>query len=217
MEASQELGVSPRRVRQFLEQGVLPGQRIGGRWIVADHALEIFGTQERSAGRPWSSAAAWAVLAELAELNLDISPVQRSRARQRLRNNTLVEVVPQLRRRAKAMSYYAHPSALERIRLEEPVVLGGVSAAPHVKADLIDPNDHLEAYIRERDLEGLVRRFALNADAERPNVVLRVVTTELWPFAPDTRFCPPVVVALDLIETSDSRSRRAGFDLLQRR
>ena len=41
-------------------------------------------------------------------------------------------------------------------------------------------------------------------------MVLRVVNDGLWPFGPDEAVAPLPVVAVDLVEVGDGRSRRAG-------
>ena len=51
---------------------------------------------------------------------------------------------------------------------------------------------------------------------ERANVVLRIVEYQLWPFPEGASVAPAAVVAVDLLESEDERSRRAGAELLQR-
>lgn len=214
--AAAQLKLSERRVRQLLEAGVLQGERVAGRWLLDDEELADFERRQRPAARPWSSAAAWAVLSELAhsELRPPSSPVQRSRARQRLDSQSLAELLPQLRQRAQLMRCYAHPAALRRLEEEDGLVLAGASAAPRAHADLIAPAGHLDAYVRDDVVPALLRRFAVEKDAERPNLNLRVVAQAHWPFPPGERAAPPAVVALDLLESNDSRERRAGEALL---
>ena len=52
--------------------------------------------------------------------------------------------------------------------------------------------------------------------SERANVVFRVVEDQSWPFPEGAVVAPPAVVAVDLLESEDGRSRRAGAELLQR-
>ena len=52
--------------------------------------------------------------------------------------------------------------------------------------------------------------------SERANVVFRVVKDQSWPFPEGAAVAPPAVVAVDLLESEDERSRRAGAELLQR-
>lgn len=76
--------------------------------------------------------------------------------------------------------------------------------------------DEFEGYVRSSVLPSLVARFALDEQAERPNVVLRVVDDGLWPFRPDEEVAPAPVVAVDLLEAGDGRSRRTAIGLLKR-
>ena len=64
-------------------------------------------------------------------------------------------------------------------------------------------------------LPTLVSRFALDEDTERPNVTVRTVADHLWPFGPDDEVASPAIVAVDLLEANDERTRRAGAQLLQ--
>jgi len=62
-EAAAELGVSPRRVRPMLADGVLAGERVGRAWVIDFNDLEHVEHHRPEVGRPWSPASAWAVLA----------------------------------------------------------------------------------------------------------------------------------------------------------
>ena len=75
----------------------------------------------------------------------------------------------------------------------------------------------LEAYVKASMVDALIERYALDERAERPNVILRVVADAFWPFAADAKCAPPLVVAVDLLESEDARSRRAGAELAARR
>jgi hypothetical protein len=141
--------------------------------------------------------------------------VERSRARKRLAQHGLVGLVGRLRSRADLERFYVHPSALDRLVREAGVVRGGVSAASEHAAGLI-AGDLVEAYVPRRRLAALVKRYAMEADAERPNVLLRVVDDDAWPFAGDAEVAPWPVVAVDLLEADDERSKRAGRELIER-
>lgn len=92
------------------------------------------------------------------------------------------------------------------------MVRSGVSAAADYCADIV-ASDFLEAYVPEARIAALASQYGLDPDAERPDVVLRVVDDALWPFAPEIDVAPRPVVAVDLLEADDERSRRAGADL----
>lgn len=212
-EAAKQLDVSPRRVRQLLAAGRLPGQQLGRTWVIERVSLDEL--RRAGAGRPWSPRSAWAVFGSVGRGDSELSPVERSRARRRLADNGLAGLVHQLRSRADRSDFYVHPAALARIVREVGVVRGGVSAAPEHDLDLIAV-ESAEIYIRESKLPDLAERFELDVDAQRRNLVIRAVADDAWPFDADDEVAPWPVVAIDLLDASDERSRRAGLDLIER-
>lgn len=213
VEAAEELEVSPRRVRQMLVSGDLRGQRVGRNWAIG--RADIQRLQRKGVGRPWSAASAWAVLHFAAGSDPVLSPVERSRARKRLADSGLAGLVDRLRARAERREMYAHPSALRRLANESGVVRGGISAAAEYGVDLI-AGDEAELYVRANKVADVSDRFALEEGSDRPNVILRVVEDEVWPFGGDDRVAPWSVVAVDLLDAHDERSRRAGLELIER-
>jgi len=212
-DAAEELEVSPRRVRQLLASGQLSGQRVGRSWAI--NRVDVEQLRRGGAGRPWSAGSAWAVLELAAGGNPDLSPVELSRARKRLAGNGLAALVGQLRSRSVHRSMYAHPSALDRVGDEVGAVRSGVSALDEHDADLI-VSDQAEIYVRASKVAGLVNRYALEPDADRPNLVVRVVDDSVWPFDEGKDVAPWPVVAVDLLDADDERSRRAGRELIER-
>ena len=91
----------------------------------------------------------------------------------------------------------------------------GVSALDEHDADLI-VSDQAEIYVRASKVAGLVNRYALEPDADRPNLVVRVVDDSVWPFDEGKDVAPWPVVAVDLLDADDERSRRAGRELIER-
>lgn len=212
-DAAAVLGVSSRRVRQMLAHGTLPGQRVGRTWVVNRADLEPLRHRRPPVGRPWQPASAWALLAMASGQAAALSASQRSRARRRLESG-LEHFLGRLAVRAERRRYYAHPSVVGVLGNEAGVVRSGVSAADHYQLDVVAV-DEFEGYVRSLILTALVNRLALDERSERPNVVLRVVDDGLWPFSPDEKVAPAPVVAVDLLEAGDGRSRRAAAQLLQ--
>ena len=213
-DAAAALGVSSRRVRQMLSHGTLAGQRVGRTWVVDRADLELFSNQRPRVGRPWQPASAWALLAVASGRTYALSPTQRSRARRRLEAG-LEHFLERLAVRAEAVRYYAHPSVIGMLADAPGVVRSGVSAASHYQLDVVAV-DEFEGYVRSSALADVVDRLALDEHAERPNVVLRVVEDEFWPFGSNEEVAPAPVVAVDLLEAGDGRSRRAAAQLLAR-
>jgi hypothetical protein len=206
-----DLGVSVERVRQLIGSGVLSAERVGGRWVLADSVGES--VERRLVGRPWSEAACWGVLwFGLGRPVPWLSMKQRQRARGRW-GGGIDEHLDRLSARAKALSFSAHPSALSRMAEDARFVRGGLSAVRDHGLDLL-VSDAVEGYVRLAS----VARFSKDFGLEKPsagsgNVVLRVVDS-LWPFDDGEKVVPPLVAALDLRESSDQRTQRAGRALL---
>lgn len=212
VEAAEYLEVSPRRVRRMLADDLLAGRQIGREWAIERRALENLRHHRGPVGRPWRASSAWAVLAVAKGDGSDLSPMDRSRARHRLAEHGLVGLVARLGARAEMRRFYGHPSVLEPLAAEPGVVRSGVSAAANHGADIV-ASDFLEAYVPAARIAALISQYGLDPDAERPNVVLRVVDEAVWPFAPEMDMAPRSVVAVDLLEADDERSRRAGAEL----
>lgn len=215
-EAAGQLAVSPRRVRQLLAEGQLAGERLGRDWVVDRRSLARLPMRRRSAGRPWHPSAAWSVLRLANGEEPGLSPIDKLRARRRLDEFGLAGLVERLRSRADEYRCYAHPSAIERLRHDRSVVRGGVSAVRDHDVDLI-ADDTAELYVQRQHLADLVDRYVLDTDADRPNVVLHVVDDDAWPFDEGVEVASWPVVAVDLMDADDERSRRAGRALADRR
>lgn len=207
-DAARALGLSAQRVRALLDDGALPGRKVAGRWLVDRSAVDRRVREPKLAGRPFSPAQAWGLIA-LAEGDdpkwLDAS--HRSRLRRQLREHDLRDVIPSLVRRGRRIGLRAHASDLARIEAEPDVVRSGVSAASDYGLEIVAPGV-LEAYIPARRWSPLERRYHLQLSAD-PNLILHVIDGP-WPFAKDQRVAPKLAVALDLLDHDDERSRRAG-------
>lgn len=210
--AASELGVSPRRVRQMLADGILAGEQVGRAWVIDSEQLHRVALRRPPVGRPWSPASAWAVLALADGEEPERSPVERSRARRRLAGG-LEGVAGRLAARSDPRWFYSHPGLLNRLREAPKVVRAGVSASADQGVGLVVEGG-FEGYVRAGEMDGIVERFGLDDQAARPNVLLRVVDDAAWPFQPGQSAAGRAVVAVDLLESDDPRARRAGVELL---
>jgi len=213
-EAAGQLGVSPRRVRQMLVDGALQGQRVGRAWIIDADRVRLASHRRPEVGRRWSAPSAWAVLALADGDDLPLSAVERSRAKQRLAKG-LHAIERRLDARAAERWFYAHPGVLDRLANAPQIVRSGVSAVADYEVDLV-VSEAVEGYVRSSDVAELVRRFGLDVDAGRPNVLIRVVDDAAWPFQAGQDVAGRAAVAMDLFGSSDPRSRRAGAELMER-
>lgn len=104
--------------------------------------------------------------------------------------------------------------ALRKIVADDSFVRSGVSAADDHLVDLAAPGV-VEGYLPKERLAKLSYEHALREVSESAaNLIVRAVDGH-WPFKSD-RVAPEAVVAIDLIDSSDQRSRRAGSQLLKR-
>ncbi|MDE0320606.1 MAG: helix-turn-helix domain-containing protein [Acidimicrobiaceae bacterium] len=212
--AARHLDVSARRVHQLVAAGQLSGRRIGRSWVLDRAEVQRFARSRPESGRPWSPSSAWNVLALANGEAVRGSPVDRSRAKKRLRLG-LEPLAKRLSSRARSRWFYAHPGVHAEVLSHPVVVSSGVSALSDHHVDLV-VSDQAEAYVPESRVPELAGRFALDGDADRPNVRLRVVSDDDWPFEEGQRVAPAPVVAVDLLEADDDRSQRAARDLLAR-
>lgn len=214
-ESAAELGVNEQRVRQLVATGQLDAMKVGGRWLITTDALAAHAKHGRASGRPWGERRAWGfVWLALGRDPTWLSAAEASRLRRQLREQGMQPVVSKLRTRASTIQLSGHPAAVRRVRADRACVMGGISAASAWRADIHAVDEIVEAYCRPGDAHRLQRSLHL-VESVSPNVVLHVVS-ELWPFDPDERVAPALVTALDLIESTDQRTQRAGKDLLRR-
>lgn len=210
-EAASRLNVHPSRVRAMAQARQLDAEKVADRWLIDPSSLQRRAESVVAQGRPYSPANAWALLCLAEGEPVDwVSPSALSRLRSKLRSRGLLDLAPRLRARADVMRLRAHPSALPRIGEEPDVVKAGISAARDAGLN-IQASEELEAYISRSRLNNILKKYHL-AESDQPNVLLRVVDDdESFPWQ---RCIGPAVVAIDLFESHDPRSRRAARQFL---
>lgn len=205
-EASAQLGVSPQRVRQLAQEGLLPARRVGGRWVFDTEALARR-IETRRVGRPLSPRVAWGLIGLLESGKAPaLDPAERSRLRARLcRGPDLGEVAQWCCNRSQVHWLAGHRSALSRLLHIGSAVPTGASAPGQ---DLIDLGS-VEVYLSKNDAQRAIGELHLHpADPMSANAIIRIPRAPHWPF-PDGR-AGPVTVALDLWDAAEPRSRRVA-------
>lgn len=214
-QAARALGVSDRRIRALIRADALAAQHVGGRWLVSRADVEQRARRRGRPGRPLGERNAWALVARLSGAEWPaLSPWDRSRLKQRLARRSLLSLADVLRDRAEPHLFRGDERLLERLRDDPDIVLSGVTAAAEYGVDIRAPGV-VEAYVERDRLRDLVYRYALRpAEIADANVVLRAVDESV----PQARHgvAPVAAVALDLLESPDDRSRRAGRELARR-
>jgi excisionase family DNA binding protein len=209
-EAAARLGVSPRAVRLRITDGALPAVKLGRDWRIDERELARLARRPPGAGRPLSTAMAWAVLLlasgdEPGADRLTGLPRYGSRARQWLREHPLAEYADRLRERARREVFDAHPSELDRLRDRPDILLTGVSVADVV--GLVGQTEAVELYASAANREAIAAAHALMAGSGA--VTVRWVPEELWAtLGAAGRVAPRAAVLVDLLESEDPRARR---------
>jgi excisionase family DNA binding protein len=216
-ETAERLGVSTRRVRALAKSKQLSTEYSGPLVLLDPAEVERLAQTERLAHRTLEPANAWALLAlasgdlSLVHSLTSVSPSALSRLRARLRHAPLLDLVPLLRKRAEVRWLHADDDDVELILAEHGVVTTGVSVADAYNFDIAAPHT-AEFYATSETATRLTRTYALEPNA-RANVVLHLVQT-VWPFAADVARAPALVAAVDLADSPDQRTARAGREYL---
>lgn len=214
-QAARELRVGPARVRELLAQGALPGEKLGGRWLIRRSDVQARLHDPSPPGRPLSAANAWLMLLEASgeQPPEPVDAVARWRVRRALASPGLAAMRPRLESRAKTHNLWALPAELRALHDTPDVLPTGSSAAAALNLELVAP-DTLDAYFPERRLGHLIAEHALQpAEPAQANVTLRAVPDGAWVL--DSReVAPAAAVALDLTSYTDPRSARVGRSLL---
>lgn len=213
-EVARRLRVNEARVRALIARGALPGKKVANRWLVPIAALRSSGVAERVAGRPFSPENAWGLLFLASGRAAEwLSPVERARLKARL-NAPKFPLASRFRRRANVKYLRGDQRALQKIVADDKFIRSGVSAVDDHQVDLVAPGV-VEGYLPRERLAKLSYEHALREVSENAaNLIVREVDQH-WPFKSD-RVAPEAVVAVDLIDSADQRSRRAGSELLKR-
>ena len=233
--AAQELGVSPHRVRQLIDQGALAAQRVGRFWLLDPATVRRRAEVDVSDGRPYAARQVWRMgdVADLmaqedhdrhlaAALKETISPQAHWQLRRYLTDLAAEDdprdVAWRLRDRAgSVIERYAHPSVLDQLLHDPRIVVSGAHAAAAGGEDLV-PDAFLEAYIAPADVNGFCADHGLIEVPDGPNVRLRVVDeVRVWrdrrgrlPHDEALEVAPLLLVIADLSERADARASSAA-------
>lgn len=212
-DAAKRLGLSARRVRALAANGRIPAQKVASRWFVEVDRLSERRRSSGARGRPFSDRHSLGLLfLASGEDPQWLSAYEKWRLR-RYALPRLRELLPRLGGRAKVHSVQAPESLVKRLANDSNFARSGVSAAEHYGADVLG-RSVLDGYYGERDFKDMIYRYALRPMPEAAaNLVVRAIESE--DVLSGRRFMPSGVVAADLADSVDPRTRRAGMQLLR--
>lgn len=225
-ETAKRLGVTGARVRHLLASGRLGGQKVGSQWVVDGQvAAQWSELAEGARSRPLSTQNAWSSAALLdGQSTAWLSTSERSRLRSRWRRAdiadpaTVTTVRWWMQTRAVAHRYRIASGDIEELLHLQGVVAGGISAAHGYGIGLSHSNE-AEIYVGSGTAEALRDEFFLSR-SQQGNLVMHVVAdTKDWHLRTarnqDGRCTVPrLIAATDLLDSTDTRSRTAGVELL---
>lgn len=187
-----------------------------GRILLVDEAsLRRRGRATVSRGRALAPRTAWGALWEASGERADwLDRSARSRVRSWLRRRSPDAIASACRRRAERHDLRALQAYRGSVTADSDVLVTGLSAVERVGADLVTVGDHEdELYCTETTLQRLTKEFGLRG-AGAPNLIVRIPTFDYDGLLKRATM-PVAVVAVDLLDSADVRTRRAGADLLE--
>jgi excisionase family DNA binding protein len=224
-DAAGMLGVSQRRVRSLVAQGDLAGVRVGGSLLVDPMSLARRQAVVTGTSRALSPRMSWAcLLTDLGTREIrgvaatfGLSAAEAGRL-QRSHERAVEDWGWVARRRAVPSLFTVRTGYLHEVTTAPGVVRSGTSALDMFpEVDLTSNTSSAEVYTTSQTVESLRHEFGMRPEADG-NIIVRVVADDLW-----TRLSRHLVVAgvmgsatvaVDLLESVDIRTRRAGADLL---
>jgi hypothetical protein len=210
-EAAGRLGVSPQRVRALWHEGALSGQIMANRLLLNRTSVLDLAERNRPATRPLSARNAWTLLLMLAgEPSPWASASELSRLRRLVSTREERALAALVRARARTIRLDGVTGARGYLLREEHVVPAGETLA-HRWTDLVSDGT-TELYTTESTAQGFTNRLRLWQDPRGP-IVVHVVPDHLGDLLQDRTEMPAPVVAVDLLDSSDPRSHRAGETL----
>lgn len=224
-DAAVMLGVSQRRVRSLVAQGDLEGVKVGGSLLVDPMSLARRQAVVTGTSRALSPRMSWACLltdlgtrdvrAVAATFGLSAAEIGRL---QRSRDRPVDDWGWVARRRAMPSLFAVRTGYLHEVTDATGVARSGVSALDTFpEVDLTSNTVSAELYATSATVELLRREFGMRPAADG-NVIIRLVADDIWTrlssHLADAGVMGSATMAVDLLESVDIRTRRAGADLL---
>lgn len=207
-EAARRLRMSQQRVRALWHEGALTGQIVANRLLLDRAGVLDFAERDRPGTRPLSDRNAWTLLLLVAG---ETSPWASASELSRLRGLIRTREAGALTALVRARSRTAHLDGVTGVGgyvLREGDVVPAGAMLAHRWTDLV-AEGITEVYATQSSAQGLIDRLRLWRDPRGP-IVMHTVRDDLGGLLRDRVEMPAPVVAVDLLDSGDPRSRRAG-------
>lgn len=183
--AAAALEISTMQVGRLIASGELRAQRVGRSWLVDLASLNRYRTNRAPGGRPLGPTRAWERLLAAKPTTIDEA----------------ISLAGQVRRRGVAQWSRVLPGLRDELARDSRVVCGGGrSAAAHGAA--VDAGEFEVLYVKASDSKSLEEAYFIE-DFGDPNLLLRVVDPEEWPF--EHARAPAIVAVVDLVDIGEHR------------
>jgi|GEM_PF-696227 excisionase family DNA binding protein len=220
-DASERLGVSPRRVHGLIRSGQLRATSVGGRYLIDEESIDLLSARLRRRGaRPFSRRVAWAAagLADRVDVSW-LSSSERSRLRARLRGDDLDVDAWVARLRSRAAAEHSFRVGTDHVvdLLDSGVVGRSGVHARDLATDRLVGSERVIVWVPDDEhLRDVVARFDL-LPTSRGNLTIKVAGVHgLGSVGTGRGDAFRLIVAADLLDLADARSRQAGGALVRR-
>ncbi|MFN8074230.1 MAG: helix-turn-helix domain-containing protein [Kineosporiaceae bacterium] len=207
-EAAALLRVSPQRVRVLWQEGSLTGRKMAGRVILDRASLMDFAERERPPTRPLSARNAWTLLMLLDGVPTPwATPPEIARLRRLAFTRDAPALAALVRSRARTVHFDGPRGIGSHLVKQREVAASGVTLAPRwtdLVADAVT-----EVYAEAARVAALQRDLQL-WPAAAGALVVHSVPTSASRVLNGRAEMPAPVVAVDLLESGEPRSERAG-------
>jgi excisionase family DNA binding protein len=221
-EVAERLGLSERRIRALVERGDLDAVRAGRTFLIQPESVARHQAIGPVRTRSLSPRMSWAALLsdigttdiERVSKGLKLSYSERGRLMD-LQRRAASDWTWLARRRAHTRRYAVRTAYLADLINADGVLISGISALERHSADLTTRADTGEVYAEAPLVEALTREYALRSDATG-NLIVHVLPSidAVARLLQERTTMTSATVAVDLLETGESRARRAGLKLL---
>lgn len=215
-DAAERLGVSAHEVRRLVASGTLSAERVGRMLLLDEHGVTRRARAHISRGRALAPSTAWAALWEASGERAGwLEGGARSRILSWLHSRSVEQIAAGCRSRAVRVDVRVLPGYRAALLGETGVVAGGMTQAERAGADVLGSGGIPdEVYCSAETWARLRRDFGLTETGE-VNLVARIPRFD-EPELLTRTVMPDAVVAVDLVESADPRTRRAGLALMER-